>query len=473
MKKIIASLIGLGVVAYGGTVAYLQKFDHETAIKLPQNSPTRSDPVALSAFNAINEARCDYCHIPGRKLPFYFNLPIANSLMQHDLTEGHKHFILAPVIEDFALGKAPNEEQLSRIEEVVSQDRMPPAKYLLMHWHAHLSQKERQALLDWVANVRKNHYATTGATAALSAEPICPLPEKVDVNAQKVALGKKLFFDKKLSGDGQLNCASCHSLKTGGVDNLVTATGIYQQKGPINVPTVYDAYFKIAQFWDGRAPDLAAQAAGPVMNPKEMGSHDWQSVSQKLLTDPAYPPMFAAAFGGAAKPSEQTITQAIAEYEKTLVTPNSPFDRYLKGDSNALSAQEKHGYQRFKELGCAGCHNSLGVGGQGAEVMGLYGDYFAQRGTPHTPADDGIYAQTKNENDRHRFIIPNLRNVALTYPYFHDGSVKTLEDAVEKMVRYQTPYGKISQQDVSDIVSFLRSLTGTYEGKTLVNTNTK
>lgn len=186
--------------------------------------------------------------------------------MERDRDQGLRHFRMEPVLHAFEHGTPPSEEELSRIEEVIVQNRMPPAQYLLLHWHAHLSNAERQDILAWVQQTRRKYYANTGATQALAAEPVRPVPESVEVDPVKVALGKKLFFDKKLSGDNTLNCASCHGLDKGGVDNLVTATGIGGQKGPINVPTVYDAYFKIAQFWNARAPDLAAQAAGPVMN---------------------------------------------------------------------------------------------------------------------------------------------------------------------------------------------------------------
>ncbi|MDF7675020.1 cytochrome-c peroxidase [Acetobacteraceae bacterium ESL0709] len=469
MKRIVISLVGAGVLAYGGTVAFLQHFDHATAPGLSANSPTNKDPVALAAFKSMDNARCDYCHATGRELPFYFHLPIASTIMGKDLHQGLRHFRVEPVLTAFEEGRPPSEEQLSRIEEVITQNRMPPSLYVLMHWHARLSEAERKAILDWVQDTRRKYYANTGAIAALAAEPIRPVPESVPVDPAKVALGRKLFFDKKLSGDNTLNCASCHGLDKGGVDHLVTATGIGGQKGPINVPTVYDAYFKIAQFWNARAPDLAAQAAGPVMNPVEMGSHDWPTVASKLMADPDYVPMFQSAFGADAQINQQTITDAIAEFEKTLITPDSPFDDYLKGDKNAISDQAKRGYERFKAIGCSGCHSGIGVGGGAYEVMGLEGNYFKDRGGKETDADKGIYAMDHKEADLNRFVVPNLRNIALTAPYFHDGSVKTLDEAVRKMARYQTPDANPSDQDVADIVEFLKTLTGKYDGHELTD----
>lgn len=469
MKRILVSLAGVGLLAYGGTVAFLQHYDHVTATELNVNSPTRKDPVALAAFNALNEARCDYCHATQRDLPFYFHLPVANSIMEKDLRQGLRHFRIEPVLTAFEHGKPPSEEELSRIEEVIVQNRMPPAQYLLLHWHAHLSNAERQAILAWVQETRRKYYATTGAAEAFAAEPVRPVPESVAVDPVKVALGRKLFFDKKLSGDNTLNCASCHGLDKGGVDNLVTATGIGGQKGPINVPSVYDAYFKVAQFWNARAPDLAAQAAGPVMNPLEMGSHNWTEVATKLADDPDYTAMFKAAFGPDVQVGQQSITEAIAEFEKTLITPDSPFDEYLKGKEDAISAQAKRGYERFKAIGCSGCHSGIGVGGGGYEVMGLESDYFKDRGGKETDADEGIYAISHNTADRNRFVVPTLRNIALTAPYFHDGSAKTLDEAVRKMAHYQTPDSTPSDQDVADIVAFLKTLTGKYDGHDLTD----
>ncbi|MBB2202105.1 c-type cytochrome [Gluconacetobacter tumulisoli] len=458
-----------GIVAYGGVVAYLAHFDHATAPVLVAGAATQGDPTALAAFNVIREARCDYCHAAKTDLPFYFRLPVARQLMTRDLDEGLRHFRIEPVIASFRQGTVPDEEQLARIEEVIRQNRMPPTLYLLMHWHAHLSGRQRDAMLAWIAQVRRDHYATPGVAPRFAAEPVQPIPETLPVDSRKVALGQRLFFDKALSANGQVSCASCHALTHGGVDGLVTATGVFGQKGPINVPTVFDAAFSKSQFWNGRAATLADQAAGPVMNPKEMGSHDWAQVAAKLRTDPSYAVDFQAAFGRDAI-DRPTITAAIAEYEKTLITPDSRFDQYLKGDDTALNDRERNGYALFKDVGCSGCHTGVALGGQAYEAMGLEGDYFAGRGGALTDADRGRFMVTHSPDDMERFKVPNLRNIALTAPYFHDGSVKTLDDAVRQMARYQTPAHTLSDEDVADIVAFLRTLTGRYDGRTLADT---
>ncbi|UYH52130.1 cytochrome-c peroxidase [Candidatus Kirkpatrickella diaphorinae] len=464
---ILAGVIGLG--AYGVTIAWLTHFDRSSAPPLSASSATRKDPIALAAFNALRGARCDYCHTENAQLPFYFKIPVARQLMAKDLRQGLRHFRYEPVLKAFDAGLPPSVEQLSRIEEVVTQNRMPPSLFLLMHWHAYLMPSERAAILTWIRQTRRNYYATPDVAPQHAEEVIQPIPEQIQVNWDRAALGKKLFFERRLSGDGKLNCASCHGLDKAGVDNLKTATGINGQKGPINSPTVYNAVFNIAQFWDGRAVDLAAQAAGPVTNPLEMGAHDWDTVVATLKSDPEYVADFQRIYGSDAL-TKGNITNAIAEYERTLITPDSPFDLYLKGDDNAITTQEKHGYALFKQVGCSGCHSGVALGGDAYEVMGLEGPYFTDRNTPLTQADIGRQSFTKALSDYHRFKVPNLRNVALTAPYFHDGSAPTLDDAVKKMVRYQTPAGTLSQGDIDDIVAFLKTLTGKFQGVPLQET---
>ncbi|MDI2113653.1 cytochrome c peroxidase [Commensalibacter nepenthis] len=466
MKKLILAIIVLGAVVYGGTVWYLNGFDHKTAPVLAENSPSRKDALAMVAFDVLKEARCDYCHSEKVDLPFYFKLPIASSLMEKDRLKGLKNFRMEPVIAAMDEGKPVGLVALSRIEFVMQRNLMPPSLYLLMHWHSRLSEQQRDDVVKWVQQERKKYYATQGVAERFAGEPVQPVPESLPVDPKVVALGKKLFFEKRLSGDNTLSCASCHDLQKGGVDGLVTATGIYGQKGPINVPTVYNAVFNHSQFWDGRAVDLEDQAGGPVMNPLEMGSKTWEDVVTKLRQEPSYEKDFSEAFGSPTI-DKKTITDAIGAYEKTLITPDSPFDMYLKGVDGAINAQEKRGYQLFKENGCASCHNGVALGGAAYEELGLQEDYFTDRGDKLTDADMGRFNVTHQESDKHRFKVPLLRNIALTGPYFHDGSVKTLKEAVEKMLKYQTPYHKLSDQEVNDIVAFLKTLTGKYQGQSI------
>lgn len=469
IRKLVIAMGIIGLGAYGVTIAWLWHFDRYSAPQLSAQSATRKDPVALAAFNALNNARCDYCHAEKVQLPFYSKFPVAKQIMGSDLRQGLKHFRYEPVLNAFDAGLPPSVEQLSRIEAVVTQNRMPPTLYILMHWHAYLLPSERAAILTWVRRARRRYYATPDVAPQHAEEVVQPIPEEIEVNWDRAALGKDLFFERRLSGDGKLNCAGCHGLDKAGVDNLKTAIGINGQKGPINTPTVYNAVFNIAQFWDGRAVDLAAQAAGPVTNPLEMGAHDWGTVVATLRALPEYVARFDRIYGLNAL-TKENITNAIAEYERTLITPDSPFDLYLKGDDNAITTEEKRGYTLFKQVGCSGCHSGVALGGDAYEVMGLKGPYFSDRDSPLTKADIGRQSLTNAPNDFHRFKVPNLRNVALTSPYFHDGSALTLDDAVKKMVRYQTPAGTLPQGDIYDIVAFLKTLTGKFQGVPLQET---
>lgn len=292
-------------------------------------------------------------------------------------------------------------------------------------------------------------------------EPITPLPESVELDARKVALGERLFHDARLSADDTVSCASCHDLAKGGVDRQAHSTGIGGAQGKTNAPTVFNSAYNFRQFWDGRAADLVEQAGGPVHNPIEMGS-SWAQVLEKLGRDRDLVDYFATLYPGGLQ--NRNIQDAIATFERSLVTP-SRFDRFLRGDREALSAREQAGYRLFKDYGCTACHQGMNVGGNMYQSFGIFGNYFQERGKDE-PEDQGRYNVTKREEDRHRFKVPSLRNVALTAPYFHDGSVARLEDAVRVMGRYQL--GRIlSEREVTDIVAFLNSLNGFWRGKPL------
>ncbi len=290
---------------------------------------------------------------------------------------------------------------------------------------------------------------------AAAAEPLQPLPEKVDVNMDKVVLGRSLYHDTLLSGDSTLSCATCHTLDHGGAEPRKTSTGIRGQIGPINSPTVLNSAYNFVQFWDGRAKDLQEQAAGPVENPIEMGAN-WDEVVDNIKKDEEYAATFARLYADGV--TKDNVTDAIAEYEKSLITP-SRFDAYLRGDENAITEAEKRGYATFKEVGCTACHTGVLAGGTMFQKMGLVKDYFVDRGTPITEADLGRFNVTKNPADKHFFKVPTLRNVELTPPYLHDGSRETLEETVRIMGTYQLGR-ELTDAQVNDIVAFLKSLTG-------------
>lgn len=283
-----------------------------------------------------------------------------------------------------------------------------------------------------------------------------------------------LYSDTRLSADGTVSCATCHGLNTAGVDNKRYSEGIDGQLGGVNAPTVYNACFNFVQFWDGRAATLAEQAGGPPLNPVEMGCKSFDEIVARLSDDKAFVKSFNEVYPEGL--SQATITDAIAEFEKTLVTPNSDFDRYLKGDKNAMAAEQIEGYDLFKKYDCATCHAGVNMGGLTYELMGQHANYFEDRELTEksglTDGDNGRWAQTKVERDRYRFKTPTLRNVALTYPYYHDGSVETLKEAVMKMAKYQVGR-EMTDGEADKVVSYLNALTGEYKGKKLTNDNDK
>lgn len=290
-----------------------------------------------------------------------------------------------------------------------------------------------------------------GSGMVLAQEPISVISPAKDLNAGQVELGKKLFFDPRLSKSGFISCNSCHNLSMGGTDNLKTSIGHNWQQGPINSPTVLNASLNIAQFWDGRAADLKAQAGGPIANPGEMAFTHELAINM-LGSIPAYTKEFNQVFGEKTITIDQ-VTQAIAEFEKTLVTPNSRFDQWLLGDKAALTTVELEGYTLFKNSGCTGCHNGAAVGGNSFQKLGIVKPYET-----NNPAQ-GRIAVTGKETDRLKFKVPTLRNIEMTYPYFHDGEVATLTEAVDIMGRIQLAR-KFTTSENASIVAFLKTLTG-------------
>ena len=295
-----------------------------------------------------------------------------------------------------------------------------------------------------------------------SAEPITPLPLALALNLRKVELGRRLFHETRLSGDGSMSCASCHNLASGGVDRLPFARGIGGKEGSINTPTVFNSGLNFRQFWDGRAETLEDQVDGPLQNPAEMAGA-WSKAISALAEDPSYAREFADIYHDGITPNN--IRDAIATFERSLITPNSRFDRFLRGEYTALSENEREGYRLFKRIGCISCHQGMNMGGNIFQKLGIMEDYFAARGQVNA-ADFGRFNVTRREEDRFFFKVPSLRNVALTAPYLHDGRAANLNDAVRIMARYQLGV-QLHESEEAAIVAFLRTLTGEYQGRPL------
>ncbi len=277
---------------------------------------------------------------------------------------------------------------------------------------------------------------------------IKPIPESVEVDAAKVQLGKKLFFDPILSKDGTISCATCHDLQNGGDDGLQFSFGIKGQKGDINSPTVYNSGYNFRQFWNGRARNLKEQAKGPITNSVEMG-HTLEGAVEVLGKNGTYVNDFRGIYNDGI--TQENIVEVIAEFEKALITPNAPFDKYIKGDMEAIDQEVKRGYHLFVSKGCILCHHGINVGGNMYNKFGVFEDANS--------SDLGRYNVTKREEDKYFFKVPSLRNIALTAPYMHDGRIEELRGAVLLMSQYQLGR-EIKSEDIDAIVLFLKSLTG-------------
>lgn len=310
------------------------------------------------------------------------------------------------------------------------------------------------------------------AIEALPKKP--PVPKDNPMTPAKIELGKQLFHDPRLSGNGSLSCASCHSVMGAGGDGRMTSVGIHGQEGGRNAPTVWNSAYLSAQFWDGRAATLEDQAKGPLINPIEMGMTSHDEVVTRIKKIEGYQTAFAKVFG---VPNSQTpkdtvnidnVAKAIAAYERTLVTPNSPYDKFARGDSHALNPRAKKGFEKFNAFGCVACHQGATFAGPTLPTgQGFYQKFpVYKEGNPYLEKykftkDLGRYEVTKKDEDKNTWRVPTLRNVAVTAPYFHNGAVKTLDEAVRVMAKSQLNR-TLTDEEAGDLVEFLKSLTGEF-----------
>ena len=436
--------------------------------RLVNRPPSADLPADLQVLEIFEKGGCLSCHSADPKVPFYAKMPVAGKIVMKDIDSGYRAFDIEPFMEALATGGEVSPVDLAKIEKVVQDGRMPMPKYYLVHWGSSITDAKKAVILSWVRDRRAAMY-DDGLAGARAAEPVRPIAA-VQADPAKAALGFSLFHDTRLSVDNTVSCASCHALETAGVDNHQYSHGVDEQLGGVNAPTVYNAVYNFVQFWDGRAKTLADQAAGPPLNPVEMASPSFDHIIAKLEADKKFAKAFKAVYPDGL--TEANITDAIEEFERTLVTPDSRFDKWLRGDDSAITLDELEGYELFKKYDCATCHAGPNLGGQSYELMGLRRHYFADRGMELTNEDNGRFKETQQERDRHRFKVPGLRNVEHTWPYYHDGTRHTLEEAVRDMAIYQSGV-ELSESEVEKITSFLNTLTGEYNGTPITTTNSR
>lgn len=299
-----------------------------------------------------------------------------------------------------------------------------------------------------------------------------PVPKDNPMSADKILLGKTLYFDPRLSHDGTISCNSCHNVMLGGDDNRAFSAGVGGKLGGRSSPTVWNAAFLSVQFWDGRAASLEEQAEGPLVNPVEMANPNHQFVVDRIAKIPGYKKMFDKVFGAGNNITIKNVTKAIAAYERTLITPNSKFDKYIKGNKKAYSEEEVKGFELVKSTGCFSCHSGPNFAGPMLPPgTGFYMKFPTFPGSEYEKKYDllkdlGRFDVTKKEEDKHMWRVPTLRNIALTAPYLHNGSAATLEEAVRVMAKTQLNKD-LTDTEVKSIVTFLKTLTGEIPIQTL------
>ncbi len=416
-------------------------------------------PVSQQVAAILEQNGCYSCHSGQDGTPFYAKLPFADPILAH-VEIGTRFWDLRR--EDL---ENPSEVLLSKLQHSVTSGNMPLVEYKLIHWGTGFNKAEKSLLTEWILSQRQERFATGTACEAYAQHALQPIPDSLSTDIRKVTLGRKMYNEARVSLDGTLSCATCHVIDKGGADSRGTRTseGIYGQFGGINAPTVLNAAFNVEQFWNGRAHTLADQAAGPPVNPVEMGDQTWEQICERLSQDASLVAEFQSIYPEGI--TQATVTDAIAEYEKTLITPNDRLDQMLKGDENALTEEEKKGLAAFMDNSCAVCHVGKTLGGQSFETLGIYEDYYAAReqSNPdivYNDDDKGLAGFTGDTADLHRFKVPGLRNISKTSPYFHDGTQATIEDAVRAMFRFELGVKEAPESDVASISAFLRTLDG-------------
>lgn len=302
--------------------------------------------------------------------------------------------------------------------------------------------------------------------------PVPPSPVDNPQTPAKVELGKMLYFDPRLSIDGTVSCNSCHNVMSHGGDGRPVGVGVQGQRGGRGSPTVWNSAYHTVQFWDGRAASLEDQAKGPLTNPVEMGMPSHDAVMERVKAIPGYVAAFKKVFPKDKEPTIDNLAKAIAAYERTLITPNSPFDKYMKGNKKAMTAQQIRGMKLVDEIGCTSCHTGVNFNGDGFKMgEGNYQPFPQIPGSKYDKmydltSDLGRYEVTKKADDKNLWRVPTWRNVALTAPYFHNGKVQNLDEAVRVMAKTQLDMD-LNETQVADIVAFLNALTGEFPRQTM------
>ncbi len=461
-KKVIPYIYGVTAaavtIATAGVMSSLI-LDGSGEEQLPQ--PKNADEAKRMA-NVVLEQKCAACHGENPEYNKLVNF-FAFGKLRRDVEGAQRAFTIKPNPD-----VRSESVDIAKMDYVLQTRNMPPVAYTIMHPGSKLSQNDIKLLRYYYG---ENEFSRVMEPLSLKKLKAQQSPEEYEADEARLLLGHLLFMEPKLSKNNKVSCYSCHDLTKGGTDNLAKSEGVpgtdeKPQLGGVNAPTVFNAAGHIKQFWDGRAADLQEQAGDPPLNPVEMGyskPEDWLDIAAKLGEDKRYQYLFKKAYGDAGI-TPQTITDAIAFFELTLTTPDSDFDLYLGGNKDAMTKQQVQGMKDFKAYGCATCHSGSTLGGQSFEYINTHAD-FRKLATPEDYKEGafGLMDFKKKEEYKDMFRVPTLRNVALTAPYFHTGSVDNLEDAVRIMFETQSDY-KASTKTIKNVTAFLKAQTGKYKG---------
>lgn len=397
----------------------------------------------------IDEGGCMVCHASPEYASHRIHWPVVGYLIEKDAKRGIRFSNMSHAFEQLYEKKSITQPVLYKLQRIALNRSMPPLSFQLVHWKSPLIKGKRDILLDWVYNRLSEDYDVPYPVTHALFQPIQPLPDSLPTDPLKATLGRSLYYN--------LSCASCHNPETGGTDNLPFSIGVHNQPSETSTLTTFNAIFHTVFSWDGKATTPEEMVSLHFKDPVKMQADTIDVLIDVLAENKELMDLFAQAYPDTDM-TENTLIDALVEYLKTLITPNSPFDRYLKGDEDAISRDAKKGYDLFKKYSCATCHSGVPVGGLSLEYVGTANEFFINR-EELILEDMGHYKVTGNPIDIHRFKVPGLRNIELTYPYFHNSVTDNLRIAVSAMAYHQRGK-KLSEKEKDKIIAFLKTLTG-------------
>lgn len=425
--------------------------------RIVNKAPSGKLPEVKQMEIIVEQGGCMICHAGWDKERLGTQWPIIGKLTDKDASRGMRYSNMSLAMVQLYDNTPINQSVLHKLQRVVLNRSMPPFSFTLTHWKSPLTKGKQEIFLRWIYGRMNRDFGIPYPATHAQFQPIRPVPDTLIIDPGKAALGELLYHDTRLSSDQTLSCASCHNTETGETDNQRFSIGIFNQPCETTTLTTYNAIFHTFFSWDGASSTPEELLDMHFKDPVKMQSDTLERVIELLKADKALQGLFTQAYPGTGL-TDSTLTDALVEYLKTLITPDSPFDRYLKGNEDAITRSAKKGYDLFKKYGCATCHNGVAAGGTSMEYAGIANSFFPNREDLRLE-DMGHYKVTGNPLDMHRFKVPGLRNIEFTYPYFHNAITDNLRVAVSAMAYHQKNI-RLTDKEKDRIVAFLKTLTG-------------